>query len=146
VYIYTTISFICQIWGKYFDMFAMVGERGLGHRFSPTGERHCSLHSQPVDPGSLPSQLRLSRPSLIKQKKPAIPTDFRSFFVWWAREDSNLQAFRHMVLSHTRMPVPPLAQKWVTTSFYQYKSSCKHRAYLYLKLKDIHCKLQENLY
>ena len=27
----------------------------------------------------------------------------------WAREDSNLQAFRHTVLSRARLPIPPLA-------------------------------------
>ena len=31
-------------------------------------------------------------------------------FLWWAREDLNLQALRHMHLKHARIPIPPLAR------------------------------------
>jgi hypothetical protein len=30
--------------------------------------------------------------------------------VWCSREDSNLHGFPHMILSHTRLPIPPREQ------------------------------------
>ncbi len=60
------------------------------------GAKMSNDKSGPLEPNKSPSD-RANLKNFVKSS------------LWCAREDSNLQALRHMVLSHTRMPIPPLA-------------------------------------
>lgn len=94
-----------------------MGKEGLGHESLRTVLRgtYCAKCSRPrlADKHSLRSSC-IPAPAFeaLPAAQRIVAARIRARLgSWWARRDSNPQSFRNMVLSHARIPIPPLAPK-----------------------------------